>query len=198
MATEFLAILAEGSADAEVLAQLVRRHYDRPRLPIHAVGCEGQGNLLNSGVRRIGVLSARGIRRFVICLDADGPDPNPMRDRAQTKILRPSSVDPELAFIAVPVQAIEAWLIADELAITQVIPSLTIPQQQSPERIDRPKEWLIGQSRSARSHAAGPLFAPQVHNPRVAEHVRLEVVERKCPSFREFRQWLSRHAPASE
>jgi hypothetical protein len=89
--------------------------------------------------------------------------------------------------IVVPVQEIEAWVIADEDAIRRVIPTLSIKAVPSPESVGSPKEWLQKESKSGRSK---PLYVPTIHNPRVVEHIDLEKLERKCPAFRPLKQFV--------
>jgi hypothetical protein len=88
----------------------------------------------------------------------------------------------------VPVQELEAWIIADEEAIRKVIPSLKIKAVQKPESIPNPKEWSVGKSIKGRSK---PLYVPAIHNVRVAEHIRLEILEKKCPSFSLLRRFVN-------
>ena len=86
-------------------------------------------------------------------------------------------------FIAVPVQELEAWIIADETAITKTIPSLAIKPVAWPETIPSPKEHLVRES----TKRPLPTFVhvPSIFNPKVAKNITPEIVERKCPSFKE-------------
>jgi len=81
------------------------------------------------------------------------------------------------------VQEIEAWLIADESAITAVIPSFRFKGHSQPESIQSPKEWLIDQSEAENGK---PLYSPKTFNAAVAKHLRFDVVAKKSPSFKAF------------
>jgi hypothetical protein len=92
----------------------------------------------------------------------------------------------------IPVEEIEAWLIADEVAINDVIPSFKFNGHPHPEMIHNPKEWLCDQSRASNGK---PLYSPKTFNPAVAKKLRFEVVAKKCPSFKAFMDWLDKPIP---
>jgi hypothetical protein len=175
-----IAVLAEDRTDAESLATIVRRIQGNPRATVLKKGFSGGGELCRKGASFVRTFADRGASRFVLCHDADGPDPEPARLKVKAAVVDQSEHAPSCC-IVVPVQELEAWFIADELALTRTIPSLTIRVVPNPESIESPKEWLVRESRQGRSR---PLYAPQTFNPKVAEHIDLEKVARKCPSFR--------------
>ncbi len=183
-----LAVLAEARSDADTMVVIIKRLLGNPRLSIMSKGFSGCGELRRKGTSHIRQFSARGAKRFVICHDADGPDPEPARQQVHKHIVAPAGVD-QNACIIIPVQELEAWIIADEAAIQKVIPSFSLPAVFQPESQTSPKEWLVRQSRRGRSR---PLYAPEMHNPRVAEHLDLRVVGGKCPSFRPLPAFLGR------
>lgn len=176
------AILAEDDSDAEALANLIKRHFNNERLPIKKKGYGGSGGLCAKGARDIRAWLAQGIARFVICHDADSNPPADVREKVLKAVVRPSMAQ-ERCCVTIPVQEIEAWLIADEGAITRVIPSFPFKGHTNPESISSPKEWLVGQSEAENGK---PLYSPKTFNPAVAKHLRFDVVAKKCPSFGAF------------
>lgn len=176
------AILAEDDSDAEVLSCIVKRHFDNDHLSVKKKGYDGCGGLCRKGARDIKNWLARGIKRFVVCHDADSNSPTDIREKVLTKIIRPADAEKQCC-ITVPIQEIEAWLIADEDAINAVIPSFQFKGHNQPEKIQSPKEWLIKQSEAANGK---PLYSPKTFNAAVAKHLRFDVVQRKCPSFKAF------------
>ena len=101
--------------------------------------------------------------------------------------MRPSGAEDQCC-ITIPVQEIEAWLIADEQAITAVIPSFLFKGHSRPESIQSPKEWLIRESEAANGK---PLYSPKTFNAAVAKRLRFDVVQQKCPSFKTFLDCLN-------
>jgi len=187
-----LAILAEDISDAEVLTQLVRRRRGDDRLPIRKKDYEGCAGICRKGYRDIRLWVSRGIiTEIIICHDADRNPPSEIREKVRKAVLRRSGFDGP-ACIAVPVEAIEAWMIADETAIHRVIPSIRLKGHVRPETIPDPKAWLIRMSRRRNSK---PLYVPNNSNPVVAKYLRFDVVAKKCPSFKAFVEWLDNPTP---
>lgn len=180
-----IAILAENESDVCVLEHVIRTRLNISGSRLFSRGYDGSGNLMRSAPRDIRNWERLGVRRFVVCLDADGPDPEQVAAAGRTRIIGTGRITYE-AFFVVPVQAIEAWLIADELAINAVLPSFRFGGHDRPESIDKPKKWLVRQSRRANGK---PLYS-NAFNRAIAHHLRCEVVASKCPSFRRFLDWL--------
>lgn len=176
------AILAEDESDADALAQLVKRYFNNNQLSVKKKGYDGCGGLCRKGARDIKSWMAQGISRFVICHDADFNSSATIREKVLKSVVRPAAAQQNCC-VAIPIQEIEAWLIADETAITKVIPTFRFKGHPNPERIPSPKEWLIDQSEAENGK---PLYAPKTFNAAVAMHIRFEVVEKKCPSFKAF------------
>ncbi|MBS0197811.1 MAG: DUF4276 family protein [Planctomycetes bacterium] len=188
------AILAEHASDADVLASITRRRLAAP-ITIKKKGYDGCGNLRAKGARDIRAWINAGVLRFIICHDADGRSPESIRELVAREIIKPAGVS-ESCCIAVPVQEIESWLIADETAIQSIANAPGFKGHGHPESLAQPKEWLKAQLRAAKVQ---PRYVPDLVNERVAGVLRLDVLERKCPSFRNFVAQLDRwrQSPAS-
>jgi hypothetical protein len=91
----------------------------------------------------------------------------------------------------VPVQEIEAWILADiHQAVPQVIPSWKPDEVSNPERIDSPKEHLAHLSRGSNKK---PRYVYTIHNSQVARYLDFSTVHRKCKSFRPLQQFIVGH-----
>ncbi len=182
------AVLGEDKSDAETLVQIVKRLLGDERASVFSKGFSGCGELCRKGASHIRQFAGRMATHFIICHDADGPDPRPAYEKVSQRVVRPSG-QLHVSCIVVPVQEIEAWMMADEAAIAAVIPSLVLADATNPEQTANPKEWLIRQSRQGRSR---PLYVPAVHNPNIARHLDLDKVSRKCPSFQPLAEFVKR------
>lgn len=178
-------ILAEDDSDADTIACIVRRRV-HAGASIKKKGYDGCGALCRKGARDIIQFATKGANRIIVCHDADSNPPSAIREKVLNKIIRPSGYS-GIACVVVPVEEIEAWIIADEQAVNAVIPTFTFKAQPNPENIPRPKEWLCKQSRAANG---SPLYSSTTFNPSVAMHLRFDVVAKKAPSFRAFLDWL--------
>jgi hypothetical protein len=181
-----IGIVAEDQSDAETLRTLVRRTIRNPGAQVLIKGCGGGGALKRKARSHIEQFRTRGATKFIVCHDADGNDPDEIRRIVAEAVFGGGPVPPSHC-IVVPTEEIEAWILADGEAISRVIPSLVVPAVQHPEQLASPKEWLEDHSRARN---ARPLYAHAVHNPRVAEHLRINEVARKCPSFQHLVNFL--------
>lgn len=173
-------VLAEADSDANTIAVIVRRLTLRDNLPIAREVFNGKSLLFKKGAAALRVLAMRGVAKAIVCVDADGPTDADVRNRIEREIIRASSVEFPAAAI-VPVQEIEAWILADIVSVQRIFTSWRPKAEQNPEAIASPKERLVSLSRDQR---ARPRFDPKVHNEQIARYLDLEVVARRCPSFR--------------
>lgn len=174
------AVLGEDRSDVETLQVLIRRLANNPSLRVKIKGYDGCGGLLRKGARDLDEFSKQGCDRFIVAYDADRDDPHARRELARARVLAPASVAPEACCIVVPVQELEAWLLADVSAVANIWPSWRPDPIANPERIEDPKEHLEKLSRDSQRR---PRYSHKLNNPELAKHVDLTVLERKCPSF---------------
>lgn len=180
-------ILAEDRSDAEMLKILVRRIGKKRSLKIIAKGFGGCGDMLNKGNRELILMKELGYKKFIICHDSDGSDPKEIRKKVHERVVKPSGLV-ALCCIVVPVQEMEAWILADIGSITNVISSWHPSAiNGSPEQIAKPKEYLEKLSRGANGT---PRYSHAIHNPLVAKHLDLEALRRRCPSFQSFYEYI--------
>ena len=73
-------ILGEDKSDVATLRVLVRRLAQDESLPVSGKGYSGAGELLRKAAKQLNLFKAlHSCERFIVCHDADGPDPEPKR-----------------------------------------------------------------------------------------------------------------------
>jgi hypothetical protein len=174
------AVLGEDASDTESLKHIIRKLANNASLSIKTKDFDGCGDLLNRGHRILKLFSDNGCERFVICYDCNGHDPTERRQEAERRVIRASGIQTDHV-IVVPVQELEAWIIADNAAVQAVVRSWQVTDITSPERIRDPKEYLKKMSRGPNMK---PRYDPANHNPDIAKDLDLDKVAQKCPSFR--------------
>jgi hypothetical protein len=99
-------------------------------------------------------------QRFIICYDADGPDPEPKRAEARKLIVKPSGFTDDCC-VVVPVQELEAWILADIECAFNLFTSWHPKPIPNPEAISSPKEHLEKLSRDSKRK---PRYSHATHN----------------------------------
>jgi hypothetical protein len=173
-------IIGEDESDARTLKELVHCLANDRSLKIKTKGFEGCGQMLRRGAGQIKLFAQLGLTRFIVAYDADGHDPRDRYDEVMAKVIRPSGVQTGYC-VLIPVQEIEAWILADIESVSNVFSSWhPDPITQDPEKIENPKEFLEKRSRDSRKR---PVYDHSTHNEKVARHLNLEIVRKRCPSF---------------
>ncbi len=180
-------ILGEDSSDVATLKVLVRRLADDESLPIRTKGYSGCAQMLRKGASQLRTFLNLGCSRFIICHDADGPDPEPNRERVRTRIIKPSDISDDYC-IVVPVQELEAWILADIECATNIFSSWKPTAIHNPEAIPSPKEHLKKLCRTGHKRRR---YFHTIHNEQMAKHLDLQKISRKCPAFRELEKFVA-------
>lgn len=174
-------VIGEDKSDVETLKVLIRRLANNDRLTVHAKGYSGCGEMLRKGSRQLVLFAAQGVRRFVVCYDADRDDPLRRKKEATEKIWEKALSDgiAGSCCIVVPVQELEAWILADLSSVSKVIESWRPKDVASPETIADPKEHL---EKLSREHQK-PKYVHAIHNQKIAGFLDLGKVAKRCQSF---------------
>jgi hypothetical protein len=175
------AVLGEDRSDADTLQVLIRKLAGDARLTVKTKGYDGCGQLLRKGARDLDEFLNQGYDRFVVAYDADRDEPALRRAQAHARVVAPSMAAASACCIVVPVEELEAWLLADVSAVNKRWPDWRPEPIASPERVRSPKEHLEKLSRDSQRR---PRYSHAVDNPMLAGLIDLEIVEKKCPSFR--------------
>ena len=172
-------ILGEDDTDAETVKAIVSRMIDA-NVKIYTKGFGGKDKLLNKGSGQITLFRAKECVKFIICHDSDCDDPRINFAKIHERIVKPADI-PELCGILIPVHMIEAWILADIEAVSNVIKSWRPKPIPNPEKFPDPKGEI---KRRSRADSGRPLYSYETHNQQVAKYLDLDIVAKKCPSFR--------------
>ncbi len=175
-------VLGEDKSDAECIQVLIRKVAGDSTLSVLIKGYDGCANLLKKGAVDLDFYNLRrNCDRFVVAYDADRDDPAARWEEVRSKVVGRSRVAEAACCIVVPVQELEAWLLADLAAAGELWKGWRPASIENPEAVRDPKEHLEKLSRDAQRR---PRYSHAVDNPRLARKVDVAVLERKCPSFR--------------
>lgn len=174
-------VLTEDDYDFQTFKKIIRRLANNPRLPIGGRGWDGCTEMMNKSARFLMALQPPPDHRCIVVHDCDGKDEVALRAEVMRRIVKPASLKNECC-VVLPREEVEAWILADFNAIKQFAPSWEVPKNEiaNPENVGGAKERLHKLSRDAKLR---PRIS-EANNPRLAELLDLQVVEKKCPSFK--------------
>lgn len=186
MATH-VGVIAEDNSDVDVLRELLAKLTKR-KLFLHKFVGHGCGKIAGKCRAWARNLDAQGCQVLIILHDLD------LRNLAQLRqtlieALTPSPIQSHV--IVIPVQELEAWLLADHGAIQNALGiKQPIKQVTGMEYLQRPKEFL-GDLIFRKSNKT-VYYVNTVHNVRIARAASL-VNLRRCPSFRPLEEFARVH-----
>lgn len=173
-------ILAEDDSDIQTLKVIIRRLADDKTIPIRGKGFSGCGKLLKDGWKYLKSLPSLNCSRFIFAHDADQRNYREVQRQLFDSIIKPSGLRTSICLL-IPVQEIEAWMLADLAAASNIFPGWTPKSVPNPESISSPQEYL---EKLSRLGGGRPRFSHAVHNEKLAKHIDLLKVSKHCPSFR--------------
>jgi len=174
-------IIAEDSSDIDTLNVLLRRIVPT-NFKLKRYDAKGCSKL----TRKCCAVSKGWVRdnttHIIICRDCDKNDCAALYRDLRSEV---SSIDKheELICIVIPIEEIEAWLMADHKAFNKRFLKMNLKAINNPENVSNPKEFLSRQSRGKNSK---PRYVNSIHNKELAGMVDIEAVINKCPSFHPF------------
>ena len=139
-----LGLIIEGEWDEPVVSELVRRICEQSGCPVN-ISKErtrfgrGFGSINRKLPAFVRQLQDAGSEAIVVVVDNDWMPRNSRLYSLRQKINRTSVP----VAIGVAIQAVEAWLLADERALNLALGTTQIPKLPSPSKIKRPKEKLM-------------------------------------------------------
>ena len=175
--TRSIEIIAEDESDIAVVKTLIGKIATVP-FSVKSTAAGGCGKI--AGKCRIWAqnLQERGCRYLLIIHDLDTRILNTLRTEL-TAALKPCPIGSHL--IVIPVREIEAWLLADHVAVTRAMKlQRALNEVANPEAILRPKERLadLVYTRSGTKRR----YLNTVDNAKIAEHCIINNLKR-CASF---------------
>lgn len=177
------AIFAEDQSDFNTLKKIVKRISENERMKIVGKGFSGGSELIKDGAKSIRALSKiPGVKKFIVCHDADSFCGKKRMNELYNKVIKPSGIDAEQILAIVPTSELESWILADINACRNVFKAMPVQNEISnPEAIRDAKEHL---SRLCRERTV-PKYSNATHNAMIAEHLDLQKIYKRCPSFRD-------------
>jgi len=175
--TKIIGVMAEDQSDVDVVTLILEKYAAKNLFSIKKFVGNGCGKLRNKCGAWAKNLVESGCHHVILFHDLDRADEKTLRATLEFKV--PLKVFPN-SFIIIPTEELEAWLLADEVAIQKAFTLSKTPKRIADcERVQSPKErigkivWQIGKKR----------YLNTVHNKKIAEHLELDNI-RRCKSFK--------------
>ncbi len=124
------------------------------------------------------------IELIVILIDNDREERNE-RLKALTVKCRNSNCNYDFIVIGIAVEALEAWLLADEYALSKIADRV-IPRQPNPEDINKPDEIL---KQVIQFSIMGKPYHEVLRG--IVSELNLDIVLERCKSFKIFHKYYS-------
>jgi hypothetical protein len=183
-----IGVIAEDVSDVEVAKLLLTKRAKKKFQVKHHIG-HGCGTILSKCQGWTKSLSDRGCTVLILLHDLDERKLGFLRT-ALTNAMALAKIDKFL--IAIPIKELEAWLLADEAAITSALKlKKKFPRVTEPERERDPKKKL-GDLIYATSNKS-VTYINTIHNRKIASELSLEILRLKCPSFVPFDDFANEH-----
>jgi hypothetical protein len=167
---------------------IVEGMYDEAAIPVLLKRCRGRVRVVTRKCkgsvagRLAGIVAelerSYKLERVLIMCDADGQQPATLIETIKKRLAGPYGF-PVIPIIVV--QMLEAWLVADPVALERVVGIKS--SFRNPERVRNPKSEL------QRLLSRRTAYTPEVAR-RLAEQVDLQLLERRCRQFSAFRKAL--------
>jgi hypothetical protein len=182
------AIMGEDKSDTQSLIELIKRidkekhpHKVKKKLAFKPKPYGGWPHLYSKCERDLRQMARRGCDRIIVCIDADGPQQKAEKRRSELKSKIKASGITLKSCIIIPIQMLEAWILADIKAVTALWKDWKPKPITNPEAIVGPKKHLAWLSRD---HTKKPRYNDTVHNKELVKHLDLGVLRTQCASFK--------------
>lgn len=183
-----LGLIIEDESDSTVIAELVRKLRPTAKfsiIPVHAGGCARIRAKAGSWSQN---LAARGCNSILVVHDCDRHKESDLRKLLEAQI---QACPIGAKSIIIPVEEIEAWLLADNRAIKSAMNLKREPKfVPNPQKIRNPKEHLEALVFALSNKEKR--YVNTRHNGRIAEEIDLEQV-RRCASFQHFEAFIAQN-----
>ena len=182
-----IGVIAEDDSDIAVVDLLIGKLAKTPYV-IRPVAANGSGKIVGKCRGWAQNLRDQGCRYLFVVHDLDVRRVSELTHQLR-EALRPSPIDPHL--IVIPVREIEAWLLADHVAITKAMKlKEKLKMVPNPEALHRPKEYLadLVYKKSRRTRR----YVNAVDNAKIA-NLCVPSNLLRCPSFGPFERFVKHY-----
>jgi hypothetical protein len=188
-----IGLIAEDDSDIDSVRILLQRVLETPSISSDKFVGKGCGKIMRKAQAWARNLRSKGCRALIVVHDRDRKNRNMLRSEIE-RSLHPSPIIPYL--ICIPTEEMEAWLLADPNAIrTSFRLKNPVPDYANPESVDSPKEHL--KELVNRLSGGEKAYLNTKHNSAVFRSASIDLIAKKCPSFREFRDFAKSHCCAA-
>ncbi len=181
--------MGEDDSDVETLLVLIRR-MNGTRFKVKRYSAKGSAKLRRKCSAISSYWIAQSVTHIIICHDADTKNTqecNRLQNDLRNKVSAVPNCD-DVVCIVIPVQELEAWLLADVEVLNNKFSGMAMRDIPNPERISSPKEYI---RRASRGRRLRPRYFNTVHNPELASDLNIDKVLAKCPAFGPFYRFVS-------
>ncbi len=185
-----LGIMAEDISDIDTLSVLARK-INRNNYKIKKYSAKGCAKLRRKCSAVAGQWVKVNVNYIIICHDLDCDDDRTCRklnEDIKNKVSGISNYQ-NIICIVIPIQEIEAWLLADIVAINSHFNRMNLKEIPNPEKIESPKEYI---QRRSKGKNCKPRYINSIHNQEIALKVDIDKIKQKCPAFSPFHDFISK------
>lgn len=173
-----ISILAEDHSDVEVISMILRKIAPMKRFSVRPFVGNGCGRLRNKCAAWSLQAEIEGCKAVIIVHDQDKKCSSELRQELEAKVKQCRRIS---RIIVIPVEEIEAWLLADPRALRCAFSLKKEPKcPNNPESISDPKEKLEGLV--WRESSKTKRYVNAIHNVRIAKHLDIACLK-KCRAF---------------
>ena len=186
MSNPRIGIIAEDEIDIECIKIFTRRMLPNKQIGFKKFVGHGCGKIKRKANAWARQFKRQMCNSIILIHDLDKNNKITLLENLRSAFL-PSPI--ERYIIVIPVEEMEAWLLADANAIRKVFnikKNIIIPS--SPELISSPKEYLGSLVRKETEKTF--LYIHTQHNDKLAKVIDVDEISRKCPSFLSLKNFI--------
>lgn len=180
-------IIAEDNSDVDAAKILIRRIADKNNIGVKRFVGKGCGRIKRKCSSWARTLKSKGCKYLILIHDLDRNDLRALTTNLEAAI-SPSPITPYL--ICIPVEEMEAWWLADPLAIRKALNLDVTPKVKGqPQNIFSPKEHI---GALVKKCSKKKMYLNTKHNEKIAQHLNLNKAK-NCDSFMPLFAFVTEH-----
>lgn len=181
-----IGIIAEDLTDFEAAKILIQRITNQERLGYKPKIGNGSGKIKSKCLAWSNELHQKGCNLLIVIHDLDSNGLKELKEQL-SRCLKASNI--KNRYICIPIEELEAWFLSDPEGIKKAFKLKRKPKVKGlPETIRSPKECL-------RDHvfqcSENEIIYQTLHNALLAKNISLDIAKDRCPSFKEFFEFMS-------